>query len=87
MQTMQPRHPRAGGDPLPPKKQGICFAVDSRLRGNDEFLHARDGVEDTPLNQAAAQNPDLPIAFIRDFLKAQAESKNIAYPFVPRGKR
>ena len=39
------------------------------------------------IGKAALDNPDLPIDFVRDLLVAKAESKSLATPFVPQGKR
>ena len=39
------------------------------------------------IGKAALDNPDLPIDFVRDLLVAKAESKSLATPFIPQGKR
>ena len=39
------------------------------------------------LGKAALDNPDLPIDFVQDLLMAKAESKSLATPFLPQGKR
>ena len=39
------------------------------------------------MGKAALDNPDLPIDFVRDLLLAKAESRSLATPFVPQGKR
>lgn len=39
------------------------------------------------IGKAALDNTDLPIDFVRDLLAAKAESKSLATPFVPQGKR
>ena len=39
------------------------------------------------IGKAALDNPDLPIDFVRDLLVAKAESRSLATPFEPQGKR